>query len=392
MTRRTGFGKLIMLTTIAMAGGRTSPAADWSGALDAGASVAYLKNPTLTPDVDTYDELGQLTLGADTRAQTERSRFSLTPRFAALRYRHDKDLDINTGSLDAGYEDKLERGLWTVNVQALTDSTVTSELGSTGITGINRRHYSGVASSSYQYSMSERLSWQLRGSWSTNRYSNAKQFSLTDSDYTSVQAGPFWNLTEHVQTSLLLETDRTSPQNRSAQKDYSAFLQVRHTLSERYAWHASAGATRIDPGSSAKTTTTVFELGASRHAENVQWNLEIRRAVLPVGFGLLTRQDQASLSLTTRPSEHGTLSLTVTALRSDPVTTFFYLLPGIGVHLQLYSGATSENASAEWRLDLTPRWALSASYDLARAQAGRGRQWADGNQARLGILWQSART
>jgi hypothetical protein len=135
----------------------------------------------------------------------------------------------------------------------------------------------------------------------------------------------------------------------------------------------------------------VFELGATRQGERVQWDLSAKRAVLPIGLGLLARQDVAALSAVVSLSERSTLNLSCNAIRTDPVSLSIYLAPGIALSYQVYSGATFGQATAEWQYHFSPHWALSAAYMRARARNYSVTEWANGEQARLGIVWQSGR-
>jgi hypothetical protein len=157
-------------------------------------------------------------------------------------------------------------------------------------------------------------------------------------------------------------------------------------------WHASAGATRVDiSGSSGAPTSGVFELGVTRQGERVQWDFSVKQAVLPIGFGLLAREDVAALTAVLNLSERSTLNLSCSAVRSYPVSLSLYLAPEISLRYQIYSGAAWGQAGAEWQYHFSPRWALSAAYTQSRARNYAFAEWADGSQARLGIVWQSGR-
>jgi hypothetical protein len=381
-----------MVTGIAMARGTVASAADWSETLEASANAAYDTNPLLLPGASTADRSAQLGVDGVTSAQTERGQLTITPRFAITRYARETNLDVDTGSLAAGYVEKLERGQWSLSGQALSDSTVTSELGQTGITSVNFRHDAYNAAVGYQYFASERLSWQLQGSGQITRYSNGQQFGLTNYDYGSIQLGPGWAFSDRLQGSLAVATDRISPQSGAPEKDYSVNAQLKRNLSEQYAWRASIGATRVEvSGSASESTSTVFELGASRQGERTQWDLSVKRAVLPIGIGFLAREDVAALSVMVQASEHSTLNLSCNAIRSYPVTAVLYLAPQISLSYQVYSGASWGQAVAEWQYHFSPSWALSAAFQQARARNYSVAEWANGNQARLGIVWQSGR-
>jgi hypothetical protein len=383
VTRRIGIAQFIMLTAIAMARGGGSPAADWSETLEASASAAAVTNPQLQPGSNLADQSALLTVDGSTTRRTERGQLSVTPRFSITRYRRETGLDIDTGSIDFTSLEKLERGQWTFAGQALTDSTVTSELGLTGITNVNRRHDLGSVSTGYQYFSTERLAWQLQGTWAVTRYSDAARFGLTDYRYGSVQFGPTWSFSERLQGSLNIQTDRVNSQSRTTQRDYSVNMQLKRNLSERYAWRATVGATRVvDSGSAGSGTSSLLELGASRQGERIQWDVSVKRSIAPIGLGLLAREDQAALGIVAGTSERSTLNLSFNVIRADPVIFFRYLV---------YSGASWEQLSAEWKYNFSPNWSVSAAYLQARARSGNLQEWANGNQARLAILWQSGR-
>ena len=393
MTRRTGIARIIMLTTIATTRGGLAPAADWSESLDANATIAYDTNPALLPGSNLVDRSAQLAVDANTQLTTEVSQLTATPRFAIIRYDDEKNLDITTGSLALAYQDTGERGVWNLSGLAQTDGTVTSELGQTGITNVNFRHNAYSAAIGYQYLSSERLSWLVQGTGQITRYNGeAGSYGLTGFSYVGIQFGPSWKFSERLQGSLNVATDRVSAQNGAPERDYSVTVQLKRAWSEQYSWHASAGATRIEnPASPAAPTSGVFELGATRQGERVQWDLSAKRAVLPIGFGLLAREEVAALSAVFAATEHSTLSLSCNAIRSDPVSLSLYFAPGISLRYQVYSGATWAQATAEWQYHFSPQWLLSAAYMRARARSYNLDEWANGNQARLGVAWQSGR-
>ena len=380
-------------TILATAAGRDSWGGDWSETLEASGNVAYVTNPLWQPGSSFTDRTAQLVVDGSTQMTTEVSQLSVTPRFAIIRYDEERDLDITTGSLALAFQDKGERGQWNASGLAQTDSTVTSELGQTGITNVNFRHEGYSASIGYQYFATERLGWLLQGSGQLTRYnSDAERYGLTGYDYGGIQFGPTWSISERLQGALTLETDRVSPGNGAAEKDYSASVQLKRSLTEQYTWHASAGATRVEvSGSSGVSTSGVFDVGVTWRGERVQWDLSAKRAVLPIGLGLLARQDAAALSVTIAVSEHSTLNLSCNAMRSDPVSLSFYFAPGISLSEQVYGGASWAQAAAEWQYHLSPRWSLSAAYSRAHALNYSINEWANGSQARVGVVWQSGR-
>jgi hypothetical protein len=380
-------------TIAAVTAARSSWGADWSQTLEISANAAYDTNPQLLPGSNIADRSAQLAVDGTTQRATEVSQLTVTPRFDIIRYDRETNLDITTGSLALAYQDKGERGQWTASGLAQTNSTVTSELGQTGITNVNLRLDGYSASVGYQYLSTERLSWQLQGSGQLTRYnSEAERYGLTSYDYGGLQAGPAWSFSDRLQGSLSVGADEVSPQRGAREKDYTARVLLKRTLSEKYSWRASVGATRVDvPGSPGTPTSAVFELGATGQGERVQWDLSAKRAILPIGLGLLARQDVAALSTVVALSERSTLSFSCNVIRTDPVSLVLYLAPGVGVGVQVYSGATWGQAGVEWQYHLSPQWALSAAYTQARARNYSIPDWANSSMARLGVVWQSGR-
>lgn len=392
MTRRPDIGAIIMLTTIATTRGGLASAADWSQTADANANVAYVTNPLWQPGSSFADRSAQLAVDGVTQVSTDVTQLTATPRFAIIRYDEEKGLDITTGSVALAFQDKGERSQWNLSGAAETDSTVTSELGQTGVTSVNLRRDAYNTAIGYQYSSTERLSWQLQGTGQITRYgSDAERYGLIGYSYEALQFGPQWGFSDRLQGSLTVETDHVSAQNRTSEQDYSATAQLKRSLSESYSWRASAGVTRIESPGTPTATSAVFELGATYQGERVQWDLSAKRAVLPIGFGLLAREDVAALSATVALSERTTLNLSCNVIRTDPVSLSFYFAPGITGSVRVYSGASWGQASAEWQYHLSPTWALSAAYTQGRARNYSVTDWANGDTARLSVLWRSGR-
>jgi len=393
VTRRTSAAALLMLTTIAMTRGAPSPAAEWSETLGASANVAYDTNPRLLPGVSVSDRSAQLAVDGNTQLATELSQLTVTPRLAIIRYDQDRNLDNTAASVAVAFQDKGERGQWSLSGLAQTDSTLNSELGQTGVTEVNFRHDGYNASAGYSYLATERLSWLVQGSGQITQYNAAAEpYGLVGYRYGGVLFGPTWSFSDRLQGSLDLQADEVRSQSGTTERDYSANTQLKRNLSEQYSWRISAGATRVAAqGNSASPTTGVFEIGLTRATERVQWDLSIKRAVLPIGFGFLARQDVAAVSAVVAVSERSTLNLACNVIRTEPVSLSFYLAPGISIGYQIYDGAAWGQAAAEWQYHLSPRWMLSAAYLEARARNYSVPQWANGTQARLSVTWESGR-
>jgi hypothetical protein len=398
VSRRLGATHIIMFTTFALTGTRSShAAADWSEWLEAGANAAYVTNPQMLAGSHVTDYVAMVSVDGSTSMQTERTQLTLTPRITLTRYLHETDLNIDAGNLDVAAQEQYERALWTFTGQGVTDSTVTSELGTTGITNVNQRHSAFTLGTNYQYNSSERLSWMVGVAYQKTHYSEGERYGLTDYSYGSIDLGPTWNFTERVQGSIELQADRISPENGARQEDFSASLKLQRAFSERYIWHLTVGGTQVRTdgvvsnvgGTEVQSptvtsgTSLLLDAGASRQGEQVRWDFSVKRGVRPVGVGLLAEQDEAVLDVLAGITEHTKLHFSANVIRTTPVLYLSYVV---------YNGASWGQASAEWQYQFAEHWMLSVSYLRARARDGGGQQpWADGDRAQLGILWRGGR-
>lgn len=360
---------------------RTGRAADWQDLLVANLTGGWVSNPSLLPDVSQGDRFASLTLSGTGALSTEVSQLTFAPRLAVTRYDMFKNLNTDTGAVDAAYTRTFERGKWTFSAEALVDSTLTSELGLTGITNINRRHEAYSGTTSYESSPQERLSWFANGLWASNRYIDAASVGLEAYRYVSANLGPTWSFSDRVSSSLVLGADQTSTQSSPNQDTHSASLRVNSQWSERSAWSLQAGTTQVDAGPS-HSTAALLVLTASSTGERYHWDASLRHDVSPIGLGTLARTDRATFNLHTALSERSELNFYCNLIRSAPASI---------AQFTVYNGAEWAQLGAEWHRQLTGNFDAIAGFSRAHARSGTAVPWADQTQIRLSILWQSRR-
>jgi hypothetical protein len=372
----------LVLASIAMVLGADGVrAADWERSLTSGLAAGWVSNPALVVAERTDDRIAALTLSGRAVARTELGTLTLTPRFAVTRYDSNRTLDNNTGALQLDYARHSERSQWAISAQGLVDSTLTSELGLTGASNINRRHESANAGGSFQTSTTRKLSWFANASWIGHRYIDAFSTGLNDYQYVSAGSGAAWTFNERSQLSLVLGSDRTLPKQGADQNAWSASLRWAGSWTERSSWSIQGGATRFDTAGGMATGALV-ELTASSASERAHWTASLRHDVSPIGYGLLVRKDQAAFNYGRNLSEHSDLGVFLNYIRSDPPNQ---------LQSALYHGAQYLQAGAEWRWRLTDALDLNASCSHVRARGSQVAGWATGNEARIGVVWQSGR-
>src|SRR5262249_37801692 len=145
--------------------------------------------------------------------------------------------------------------------------------------------------------------------------------------------------------------------------------------------------TRVEYASTASShgsssTSAQYEIGATYKGERLQWDLSAKRAIMPIGIGLLAPETVVAVALTANTSEYSTLSLSLNGIRTDAVFVD---------HFPVYGGATWGQVAIDWRHHFTTHWALSVGYWQSRSRAGDVTEWANGKQAHIGISWESGR-
>ncbi len=364
-----------------LAGGGCAWSADQQHSLTANLASGWVNNPALVRGGAPDDLLAVLTLSGRLAARRERDTLSLTPRFTATRYEGGRSLDTNTGSLELAYGRSGERGSWNLSAQGLVDSTLTSELGQSGVSDVNRRHEVLTAGGGYEWNHSERAAWRASGAWTSHHYADAAGTGLNDYRHVAASLGPTWSLRETTQASLVLGAERTLPRKGSDQSAFSASLRLAGSWNELAAWTVQAGGTRADaPGG--KSNGALVALSVSSGGERLRFGADLRRDISPIGYGLLARKDRAGITLNASVTQASSLNLNVGYIRSAALRR---------AQLTLFEGAQYLQLGGEWRQRLSDRLDLTVSYSHVRAQGGRLPDWAMSNQARIGITWQSRR-
>jgi hypothetical protein len=374
--------RCIMLAASIGVSGVTATAADWEGSFSSGLSAGWVSNPALIANNPRDDRLAALTFSGRATLSTELTTLTLTPRFAATRHDAERQLDTDTAALDAALARRGERSQWSLTAQALVDSTLTSELGQSGATQLNNRLESLSIGGAYQQQVTQRLSWFANAGALTNHYVEAAGTGLNDYRYLTLAAGSGWTYREGSQVALVLGADRTLPRRGEGQNAWSVSLRWTGQWSERTTWALRGGATRFDTGGG-PSTGALMEASFGTRTERLDWNFSLRHDVSPIGYGLLVRKDQATMSLAARLSVRSSLNLYAALLRSEPPSR---------LAATRFGGSQYWQAGAEWRRRMTESLDLTASMSHVRARGGQTGGWAIGSQGRIGIAWQGRRT
>jgi len=357
----------------------TASAADWSLAPHFGLNGEYNTNPYLQFQ-DTGNRSGgifdaSLPLGA----KTERTDFKLGLDAHLRHYNDDVSQNRDDERLSTSINQTSERHSWSGSASWARDTTLTSELGTTGLTQTNKRHNRYGASINPQIQLSERSLANFGISGELNRYQDAELTGLVDYSYASVFAGYSRLMGELTSVGFGAVVGGQSVPDRSSSDTVNALLRVSlsHDYSERLHFESYLGPIYA-------RSQTLERRGAGGRLAlrygglRTDFSFSAERQLAPAGLGDLTIRDAASLEMTNRLKERLSVSTILSYQRSQAALT----IPG-----------ASANRTQYWRAEEGLHWQCAKTLSIGLV-AGKTRQkssnqtdYADGFFARFGITW-----
>jgi hypothetical protein len=252
-----------------------------------------------------------------------------------------------------------ERSNLDISTLLRDQSTLTSELLSTGIFDFNTRRRDEEVNASWSYGYTERRVFSLTAGYQNSRYhGDVSNTLLQDSQYSTVGASERFVVTPRLSFSVSASVGRyQSPDSVFSSRSDSLETGLVVQASERTRVSAQLGVNRRSDQLSSENGF-VGELSIAHNSQTGGFNLSAGRSVAPSGFGVFTQTDQAQLDMSRALSERLTLSSTLTAFRTTSAFRFFTL-----------ADRTYEQArlGLSWQAD--EQWSLGASAGLNRAES-----------------------
>lgn len=355
-------GTPLLGITAAVAGMTSGPAlsAEWTFVPDAQLTTQAQDNPRLLPEGD--ERVTSFVTRAGLRTSRRTERLDLAARAAASIQRSDEDsgLDRDEQLLDLTAGWKGERLSWRGNAVAARDTTLTSELGVTGLTQLNQRHEGYNVSLGPAWQASERLLIASSAGWQLSRYPDPET-TLRDYRYGTVGVSAVYALSDRASLSLVGSTGRYSTE--SAVRDTrnaSVSLEAQYAWSERWIVSVGAGPSWVEAGRSSEHGY-VYNFSLARRMERGALSVSASRQQSPSGFGLLTEADEAGLDFTLQVSERLTGSATAGFVRRKDA------LPELRLNLQ---ELRYRHAGLHLNWTLNPHWQLSGGLSHKRQKVG----------------------
>lgn len=358
-----------------------SMAAEWQVVPAAHVGTSYADNPRLRSEGGTSTSGAVGELNASLKRLTERSELTLRPRLLSSRYSDDETLDSDNQYITGGYRWMGERSEWNMELGFTRDTTLTSELGTTGLVQSNRRHEAGNFTVSPTVMFTERISVGVQMYLADNRYVDAEQTGLVDYGYTALSLFSTIALTDAGSAlTLTAQGGELSTQGFFGSDTRDGSLRLGWSFRPGLLWTVefSAGPSWIDT-EQVSDTGYVFDSEIKRRGERWSLTANAGRSQSPTGRGVLTRRDEIKLSFNRALTERLSTNVGARWVRSED------LLPQQG------TAATYQVEYA--RLDLGASWYLSRDWSLSLQLSGNTQGYelaperATGYRASLSVIW-----
>lgn len=356
-------------------------AAEWRVLPSAFVGASYADNPRLRVD-DSSSVSG--TVGefkASLQRVTERSELSLLPRFIASRYSEDESLDSDDQFINGGYRWVGERSEWNMDLGWVRDSTLTSELGSTGLVDSNRRHETSSFTVSPKVMFTERVSGGMQMYVSDNRYIDAENTGLVDYRYLALSLFSSVVLTDAGGTlSVTGQGGRLTTEGVFGAETQNGTLRLGWTFQPWLLWTASlSGGPAIVETARATDTGWVFDGELKRLGDRWSVTANAGRNQSPTGRGVLTRRDEARLTFSRNITERLGASISARYIRSQD------LLPQQGRVTAYEVDYAQLGMAASWRLSRD--WSLSLQLTGNSQDFELAPERANGYRASFNVIW-----
>lgn len=366
-------------------------AADWVYVPRVGLSAGYDSNTYLSPDNERGNALGILDASSAIQATTERSLVRIDPAVHVYRNTDQKDLDRVDAGLNARFDTHSERRSWDATFGYLHDTTLTSELGDTGVTSVRkyRDHVDGSLSPTFR--LTERGSLVLAVSGQYNDYHDAIQDGLYDYSYSTATLGWAHQASERAQWAFQVQGGTMSVPDRSDAETSNAVASFRY----RYNWSELTSITLIMGPSYAKSDIDKKWGGDGSLTwvtsnERRNWSLSLGRRFQPSGFGVLNNRDFLEAAFGYRLTERWRSSTSATVYRSTRAVSVVATgtvtnSAASDNNYRVSYAALSQNLA--WQITQTLSISLTAGGALQRTNLAEN-ETAERYNASLGLIWQ----
>lgn len=360
----------------------TAMAAEWTLEPTAEIYTQAQRNPRHIANND--DDATAYGTRATVRIQrrTERLQLSIQPAASIVRYQQVEGLDRNDQYLRASALWLDERTTWRGEASGTHDTTLTSELGTTGLTQVNSRHEGYSISGGPEWQLGERSLLGANLAWQIDRYPTAPEIILPGSHYTTASTYFSYKSSENTSLSVGASVGKlASSSTRTGSDNASLMLQMRHAFSPLWALDISAGPSWMRAGQLRSERGSIYNAQLSRAFDRASVAVGVSQRLSPSGRGVLTEVQEATIDFSMKFTER--LSGRVNAGKSYRTDAFAaYRLDLQDVRYSHVDVGLSWRPSQNWQLSLELGNSTQNSASYLRDQ-----DTAYGYYARVALGW-----
>ncbi len=257
-----------------------------------------------------------------TGRRTETTDVQLNGGAALQKYSGEDDLDTNDFDLGIDATHRTERDEFTVNAAIKLDSTLSSEVASSGLMESRRRRIQKNFALSWTHAISERTSLKLGYSYIDTKYKNRGNSGLVNYTYQVIDSMLSYSLNQKtvLYSTLAYSLYKGSDWAKTKTQDIGFMVGVNHNFSETFSAGGSVGMRYADtesgPTQNESDTGYLLSANIKRTFEQMTIDGLFRRNVLPSGGGALLVTDKLSVKAAYRIDERRSLHLETTAYRN----------------------------------------------------------------------------
>lgn len=284
-------------------------AQEWRVEPTANIELRYEDNVTLSSSDDGAQDSFGSSLRAAVRARraTETSDLTLRTGVSWNEFADVSGLDNLTGLLDASYSKTAPRGRWGIETSLSTQSTLTSELETSGLSDINKQQYQLNVRPYWEYYPSERIWLGISPSFQRTVYEDAGGTDLFDYHDGDLSLSGGYRLSERAELAAVLGYGFYNAHGVDNESEtLSALVGAEYLLAENARLELLIGLRRTerrfeDPSGQSLTEESsgpTYRLSLSRDlARGGGFSLEASREVTPSGAGEVVDLTRVQLGL-----------------------------------------------------------------------------------------------
>jgi hypothetical protein len=354
-------------------------AAEWSAQPSAWWYLDYDTNRTLAAaDQGSFppDSAGYMTLDMLLRRLTDTGELDLHPQLQFQRFTKNSSLNANNGSVQLLGSHRSQLWALASSVGYSQNSTLVTELASTGIIDANARQDALTADANATRKLTALASLKADISYSDISYPGGMPAGLVGYKYYSGSLAYAYTYSLRSTFSLIAFGGELHNELGIKSSNEGARLQWVYTISELLTTTVSAGLSQADlQGGTNSGSVWNFSL-VRRTDQEGKWSFSIGRDVEPDGRGILINHEEADLSFTHAVAPHLSFTVTGVAVRNN----------------NDFSGVTQNDRhyfagdlGVEWRA--AREWQLSFTGGYSQATQPEPYEYAHGWRAAATLRW-----